>query len=434
MGLGEDFCMKKPAPIEITILLLSVLLFTPALSALIGESAGEIWIDGPDQPGTNPKQPDADVDDAGRSIFVWETTVSNQRDIYLRVFPADGSDSSDPVQVNTYADDAQHSPRVAINNDGSFLVAWLSEEEPEPGSGSLRPVVRSQAFDANANPVGDEQLLSTLDLLVTIAKNFELDVLPSGEYIVVWRSDQTPEPGDSSVTIQGRRIGANGVPLAGQFQVNSTMTSASERWPAVTSLSDGGFLVVWTEPQVHGRRFAADFTPVGDDFQINTFITGTESRTAVDRNEDGRVLVVWEDEEETGDESEIRARLYSPELVPIGEDFRINSLTTDGQEEPEVADYGTGGFFVVWHSRVSAGNDVEPSSIEARIVTGSNQFASPQFLVNSWTEDSQQFPGLGGMNGRIAVGWTSSSNPDTTSNVIQGQFWSICGIFCDSFE
>ena len=180
-------------------------------------------------------------------------------------------------------DDAQHSPKVAINDDGSFLVVWMSEEEPEPGA-SLRPVVRSQAFDANANPVGDEQLLSTLDPLVTIAKKIDLDVLPSGEYIVVWRSNQTPEPGDSSVTIQGRRIGANGTPLADQFQVNSTMTSASERYPAVTSLSDGGFLVVWTEPQVHGRRFTADFTPVGNDFQINTFITGTESRTVVDRN------------------------------------------------------------------------------------------------------------------------------------------------------
>jgi hypothetical protein len=402
----------------------------------VGESGGEIWINGPDQPGSDPNQPDADVDSTGRSIFVWDTTAvsANRKDIYLRIFPADGSDPSDPVRVNTYVDDAQHTPKVAINNDGSFLVVWLSEEEPEPGIGYLRPVVRSQAFDVNANPVGNEQLLSTLDLLITTAKKVDLDVLPSGEYIVVWRSSQTPEPDDSSITIQGRRIGANGVPLAGQFQVNSTMTSVSEKWPAVTSLADGGFLVVWTDPQVTGRHFTADFTPDGNDFQINTYITGTEYRTVVDRNGDGRVLVVWQDEEEPGDETEIRARLYSPELVPIGQDFRINTETTNGQREPEVADYGTGGFFVVWESNVSTGSDPDPRSIKGRIVTGSNQFASPQFLVNSWTKDSQHFPGLGGMNGRIAVGWHSQSNPETTVNVIQGQFWSICGIFCDGFE
>jgi hypothetical protein len=408
--------MKKSFLGTITIPMLCFCLSNPLLASAVGERAGEIWIDGPDQPGTNPIQPDADVDNLGRSIFVWETTASgNQKDIFLRIFPGDGSDPSDPIQVNTYVDDAQHSPKVAINNDGSFLVVWLSEEEPESG-GSLRPVVRSQAFDANANPVGDEQLLSTLDLLITIAKKIDIDVLPSGEYIVVWRSNQTPEPGDSSVTIQGRRIGADGIPLADQFQVNSTMTSASERYPAVTSLSDGGFLVVWTVPQVHGRQFTADFTPVGDDFQINTLITGTESRTVVDRNGEGRVLVVWQDEEETGDEAEIRARLYSPELVPIGQDFRINTQTTDAQREPEVAEYGNGGFFVVWESQVSAGNDVEPGSIEGRIVTGSNQFASPQFLVNSWILDNQDDPGMGGKNGRIAIGWRSSSNPDTTES------------------
>jgi hypothetical protein len=435
-GQEEIFSMKKPVAFKIAILLWSVLLSTSALSAPIGEHAGEIWISGPDQPGTNPNHPDADVNSAGRSVFVWDTTVSstNRKDIFFRVFPADGSGPSDPVQVNTYVDNDQHFPKVAINSDGSFMVVWLSNEPTEPGSTSFRNVVRSQAFDANMSPVGDEQLLSTLFPLLSITNKVDLDVLPSGEYIVVWTSGQTPEPGDSGDTIQGRRIGSNGVPLAGQFQVNSTMTSAKERWPAVTSLADGGFLVVWTDPQVHGRQFASDFTPVGDDFQINTFINGVEALPVVDRNEDGRVLVVWRDDEETGDDAEIRGRLYSPELVPQGQDFRINTLVEDRQTEPEVADYGTGGFFVVWQSKVSAGNSIEPNSIEGRIVTGSDQFASSQFLVNVWTNGNQLSPGLGGNNGRIAVGWHSQGNPDIAHQVIQGQFWSICGIFCDGFE
>ena len=428
--------MNKPVSFKITTILWSVLLSTSALSVPIGDYAGEIWISGPDQPGTNPNHPDADVDSTGRSVFVWDTTVSstNRKDVFFRVFPADGSDPSDPVQVNTYVDDDQYFPKVAINSDGSFMVVWLSKEPTESGSTSSRDVVRSQAFDANANPVGAEQLLSTLYPLLSQKNKVDIDVLPNSEYIVVWRSSQTPEPDDSSVTIQGRRVGANGAPLAEQFQVNSTMTSASERFPAVTSLADGGFLVVWTEPQVHGRRFASDFTPVGDDFQINTFINGVEALTVVDRNEDGRVLVVWQDDEEVDDDAEIRARLYSPELVPQGQDFRINTLVEDRQSEPEVADYGTGGFFVIWQSRVSAGNDILPNSIEGRVVTGSDQFASSQFLVNTWTEDDQVFPGLGGNNGRIAVGWHSQGNPDTPHQVIQGQFWSLCGVFCDSFE
>ena len=400
----------------------------------MGESAGEIWIDGPDLPGSNPIQPDADVDNEGRSIFVWETTVSNQKEIFLRVFPADGSDPSEPVQVNTYTDDAQHSPKVAINDDGSFLVVWLSAERPEPEDTFFRNVVRGQAYDTNANPLGTEQLLSTLDPLLTTDNKVVVAALPGGDYIVVWRSSQTPEPGDSSISIQGRRVGANGVPLAGQFQINSTQTGARERFPAVTELADGGFLVVWTDPGVHGRRFKADFTPVGDDFDINTLTVGTKLYTDVVVHEDGQVLVVWTDQEDKAEVTEIRGRLFSQNLVAHGADFRINNLLTDAQSFPRAASYDTGGFFVVWQSGDSAGDDIDFPAIEGRIVTGSDQFAGPEFQLNEWTSGKQQFPGIGGGNGRIAVGWDSATNADTLESVIYGQFWSLCGIYCDGFE
>ena len=414
-----------------------VITFT-ALAASVGESAGEIWVDGPaPQPGSDPNQPDAAVDHMGRSIFVWDGTpadTNTRKDIFVRIFDADGNSEVGPLQVNTYVDDAQDYPKLAVSGDGSFLVTWLSAEEPEPGDGFLRDVIRSQAFDSDANPVGDEQLLSTLDPLLTTANKVDLAALPDGNYIVVWRSSQSANQNDTSTTIQGRLVGPNGSPLAGQFQVNSLMTSQSESWPAVTALGDGGFLVVWTVPEVHGRRFNADTTPVGEDFQINTYTNGTESRTDVARNGDGRIAVVWQDGEESGENDEIRGRVFDENLVAQDSDFRINTLITGVQQEPEVAEYGKGGFFVVWESWVSAGDDVDPRSIEGRIVTGGNKFASPQFMVNEWTGDSQHHPGIGGKGGRIAVGWHSQSNPETSSNVINGQFWSICGIFCDGFE
>ena len=419
---------------------ISLLIAIPALATPIGESAGEIWVDGPAdvQPGGDPNHPDAAVDNSGRSIFVWDgTPASTRKEIFLRIFPADGSEPGAPVQVNTLVEEAQDNPRVAVSGDGSFLVVWQSAERPEPENNFVREVVRSQAFDANANPVGDEQLLSTLAPLVASGGIYaDVAALRGGGYIAVWRSSQTFVSEDSSWTIQARRIGSNGVPLAGQFQINSTMTSASENYPAVTELTDGGFLVVWTLPQVHGRRFAADGTPDGDDFQINTFTSGSERETDLVLHEDGRVLVIWTDDGDSGgdDGTEIRGRLFSPELVAQGVDFRINTLVTGTQNRPRVADYGRGGFFVVWESTVSAGNDNDSQSIEGRIVTGSNQFAGSEFQVNNWITGDQQFPGIGGKNDRVAVGWHSKSNPDTSANVINGQFWSICGIFCDSFE
>jgi hypothetical protein len=418
-------------------LILFLLLPVPALAAPVGEHAGEIWIDGPVevQPGFSPGNPDVVVDKSGRSIWVWDgTPAGTRKEVFLRFFPADGGPPGDPVQVNTYDDNNQHFPRVAVRDDGSFLVAWLSAERPEPEDNFFRNIIRSQAFDADANPVGGEQILSTLDPLLTTDNKVDVAALPGGDYIVVWRSSQTPEPDDSSTSIQGRGIGANGVPLAGQFQVNSTQTSVSERFPAVTELADGGFLVVWTLPEVHGRRFAADFTPVGDDFNINTLTDGTESEADVVLHEDGRVLVVWADQEDRANFTEIRGRLFSQNLIAQGADFRINTLVTGAQDYPRAASYGTGGFFVVWDSGASAGDDDSPPGIEGRIVTGSDQFTGPEFQLNQWTSGKQQVPGIGGKNDRVAVGWDSATNVDSLASVIYGQFWSICGIFCDGFE
>ena len=202
----------------------------------------------------------------------------------------------------------------------------------------------------------------------------------------------------------------------------------------MTELADGGFLVVWARPEVHGRRFNSDFTPVGDDFSINTFTTGSESQTDVVVHDDGRVLVVWTDEEDRANLTEIRGRLFSQNLVAQGTDFRINNLLNGTQSSPRVASYGTGGFFVVWESNASAGDDLSLPAIEGRILTGSDQFAGPEFQLNKWTPQKQQFPGISGKNGRVAVGWDSATNAESSASVIYAQFWSICGIFCDGFE
>ena len=415
---------------------IGLLISIPALASPVGESAGEIWVDGPAdvQPGLQPGNPDAAVDGMGRSIFVWGDTPSTKRkEVFLRIFPADGSSPGDPVQVNTFIEKAQQYPRVAVSSDNSFLVIWQSDE-PFPENMTVdRKIVRSQAFDAAGDPLGDEQIISTLPTAEATQVSADVAALRDGGYIVVWRSRRSSEPDPDSISIQARRIGADGVPLAGQFQVHPK-TGAGENFSAVTELADGGFFVVWTVPQVHGRRFNADGSAHGDVFQINTFIEGTESETDVVQHEDGRVLVIWKDVEGSGDGTEIRGRLFSPELVALGEDFRINTLIAGDSKEPRAAAYGQGGFFVVWESTTSNGGDNNPNSIEGRFVTGRDQFAGPQFLVNEWTPGSQQFPGIGGKNGRIAVCWNSQSNPETSNSTINGQFWSICGIFCDGFE
>lgn len=412
----------------------SALLFIElAEAASVGEGSPDLWVDGPADVklGNDPQYPDAARDHRGRSIFVWyENSLG---DVLLRILDVDGTSLKGPVKINTYDDNKQDYPHVAVSADGSFVVVWQSAEEPEPGDGFYRKIIRSQAFDSDGNPTESEQILSTLQTLASGDATADVAALNGGGYAVVWSSANTAG-GDSNVSIQGRVLNSAGNPAGPQFQVNSSNGAGSEQDCSVAGLSDGGFVATWSVPQVHGRRFSANGSPVGDDFLINTSDSRTESNTDVAVHSDGRVLVVWTDPEDATNGSEIRGRMYSSDLAAQGSEFRINTTLTGNQVWPKIAPYDKGGFFVVWESVSSSGSDTDPASIEGRLVTGSNAFGSVQFLINNWTTNSQSKPGAGGMNGRVAVAWQAQDNAETVTNVITGQTWNICGIFCDGFE
>lgn len=404
-----------------------------------GEPDPEIWVDGPldTRPGSNPLRPDAAVDSRGRSIFVWDANGGiDSQEIYLRVFERNGTPLSVPVQVNTYTDAVQDYARVAVAADDSFLVIWQSSEPPTPEAGFNRRVVRSQAYDADGQKVGVEQLLSELLPLGTTDISANVAALVGGGYVVCWESHQTVTPGYSE-TIQVRLVNADGTPNGDQFQADKLFTHIKLDCD-VAPLADGGFIVTWFNPEIHARRFAANGTPVADDFQVNTIaINAPRDETAVATSVDGRVLVVWTDSEGTdpvpNQLSEIRGRLFSSTLAPLGPDFRINSLTTGEQDWPKVAGYAND-FFVVWQNHASTSADAEPHSIEGRVVTGPDLFAGSQVLINTWTGDSQETPGIGGLGDRVAIAWFSRENAETSQNVIMGLGWGICGIFCNGFE
>jgi hypothetical protein len=72
------------------------------------------------------------------------------------------------------------------------------------------------------------------------------------------------------------------IPTGTDVQVN-TWTAQQQRYPSVTALADGGFVVTWSSAipgyvagqdgsgsGIYGQRYAANGTTVGSEFQVNT--------------------------------------------------------------------------------------------------------------------------------------------------------------------
>ena len=101
-----------------------------------------------------------------------------------------------------------------------------------------------------------------------------------------------------------------------EFQIN-TETTDDQGYPAVTALSDGGFVVTWhSENQdgskwgVYGQRYDKNGEKAGGEFQINTEATDEQSRPAVTALSDGGFVVTWQSKNQDGNSWGVYGKRY----------------------------------------------------------------------------------------------------------------------------
>jgi hypothetical protein len=120
--------------------------------------------------------------------------------------------------------------------------------------------------------------------------------LSDGSFVVTWTSDGQDVSGSG---VYGQRYNATGVAQGSEFRVN-TYTTNNQFQPAVTALSDGGFVVTWSSSGqdgsnygVYGQRYNATGVAQGTEFLVNTYTTNNQFQPAVTALSNGEFVVTW---------------------------------------------------------------------------------------------------------------------------------------------
>jgi hypothetical protein len=154
--------------------------------------------------------------------------------------------------------------------------------------------------------------------------------------------------------------------------------------------------------------------PEGAEFQVNSYTTGYQGypRPAVARDGAGNFVVVWGGEgagELPGDLG-IFAQRYDSAGTKLGSEFHVNTYTTYGQYDPQVARDGAGNFVVVWDG---AGSATEYQGIFARRYNSSGSALTGQFQVNTYTTFTQDYPAVAAAPaGNFVVVWSGAGAGD----------------------
>ena len=202
--------------------------------------------------------------------------------------------------------------------------------------------------------------------------------------------------------------------------------------------ADGNFVVVWygfegggsdSYLTIQGRRFASDGTAVGDDFQVNTYTTDRQLSPSVAMDADGDFVVVWYSYGSSGSDSfvSIQGQRYASDGTAAGGEFQVNTYTTARQSFPWVAAEPDGDFVAVWQSQGSGGSDSSFSSIQGQRYASDGTTVGGEFQVNTYTTDYQLRPSVAlDADGDFVVVWISN-DPSFSGFSVRGQRYASDG-------
>ncbi|MGQ0700891.1 MAG: Calx-beta domain-containing protein [Panacagrimonas sp.] len=201
------------------------------------------------------RDPAVAIDAAGESIaVVYESFAvgDNKGEVFLRRLNGDGAGLGEEVRVNTFITDFQNHPDVAMAPDGSFVVAWESDDQ----NGADQHVY-FRKFNVNGSAAGNEVEAHPGN---SFQGSPRVAADARGEFLVVWGDSEGSFHG-----ICGRVVSRTGDGSAGLvFDIRAATERAQLGVPTATG-SAGDFVVAWSDrppdsviETVVARRFARD--------------------------------------------------------------------------------------------------------------------------------------------------------------------------------
>ena len=336
--------------------------------------------------------------------------------VYAQRYDARGAAMGGEVRVNSTTLSSQEQPAISALSDGSYVVSWASFGQDGSNWG-----VYMRHYDANGAAVSGEVRVNSTT--VDSQEHPAISTLSDGGYVVSWSSYGQD---GSNTGVYAQRYNASGATVGGEVKVNST-TPDNQDQQVIAALSDGGFVVSWTSRDqdgsntgIYAQRYDASGAALGAEVRVNSTTLGSQELPAISALSEGGYVVSWTSYGQDGSDWGVYAQRYDVNNATVGGEVRVNSTTLDSQEQSVIAALSDGGYVVSWMANFQDGSSW---GIYTQRYDASGAVVGGEVRVNSTTFDSQMLPTIGTLSdGGYVVSWTSSDQDGSGYNIYSQRY------------
>jgi hypothetical protein len=236
-----------------------------------------------------------------------------------------GDRIGDEFQVNSDTQNDQRLSAIAALGTGGFVVAWTSSGQDSSGLG-----VFAQVFHADGTRRGDEFQVNTFSEYDQ--SNPSVASLMNRGFVITWHS-QGQDGHDWGVfgqcfDNQGRKAGM-------EYRINTTILHAQPS-PAIQSISNSEFIVIWTSKReygqdIYGQRFGYDGSKIGEEFQVNSQINMNHLEPSISVFNGSGFMVTWNTHVSPENRWGIYGQLFDDKGAKEGKVFQVATYTGGDQ-------------------------------------------------------------------------------------------------------
>ena len=306
--------------------------------------------------GQNDLNPSVAILPGGSSVVIWESGPRASRDIFIRFVGENGRFNTEIMQVNSFDSGIQSNGTIAVSTEGEVLVVWSSNGQDGAGEG-----VYGQYFNSQGVRVGGEFRVNQ-----NTAKNQScprVAFMGGRRFVVAWVGESINGTNSSGApnlrsNVYGRIISSDGQG-GNEYQLNAGDVVAQE--VTVAGMTGEGFVVGWSQKDelntrnisdIYARKFGSNGLPVEQGKKINTFLPGVQGDPSLAVLGD-QVMINWSSVGQDSGGVGVRGRMYEG-----GAEFGVNTQENLDQSMPALAPNGSGEFVAVWVNTIRADHSI----------------------------------------------------------------------------